>query len=102
MKTETIKFRVSREEAAAIRARAAQSRISVSDLLRQGGTRGQIVDRVAIHELVREINKIGVNLNQLARTANLAGHDSAIYEEGVGIVEQFRDVLYTYTAQGGK
>ncbi|GAB4485565.1 MAG: hypothetical protein OHK006_11900 [Thermodesulfovibrionales bacterium] len=98
MRTTAIKFRVSADELAAIRERADSTGETVSEFVRTLALRGRVVPREAINELIREVNKVGVNLNQLARRANEAGHTDKIYRDARGFLDELR--AYCYRAMG--
>ena len=66
-RTRTVGVRVTEAEAEELRERSQAARLSVGSYLRRRGL-GQRV-RMAAAEL-RELNRIGVNLNQMARAMN--------------------------------
>ena len=72
-RTRTVGVRVTAAEAAELRERAQAARLSVGAYLRRRGL-GQRVRMAAERRLgaaeLRELNRIGVNLNQMARAMN--------------------------------
>ena len=72
-RTRTVGVRVTEAEAAELRERAQAARLSVGAYLRRRGL-GQRVQMGAERRLgaaeLRELNRIGVNLNQMARAMN--------------------------------
>ena len=65
-RTRTIGVRVTEAEAEELRARAQAARLSMGAYLR----RRALGQRVRIAAELRELNRIGVNLNQMARALN--------------------------------
>jgi len=77
-----IKVRVSDEEKAAIDEKAATAGVSVADLIRESLCRVRtwtLADKEIERERIREIRRIGQNLNQIARWCNQykSGADAA-------------------------
>jgi hypothetical protein len=66
-----LKLRVSREEKAAIIAKAEAQGQTVTDFLRQRALDYRLRQTPLEKERVRQLARIGVNLNQLARWANI-------------------------------
>ncbi len=72
-RTAIVTCRVSPSELAEWRAKAARAGVPVSDLLRRAMARTRTwtaEDSAAARDLARQVARIGVNLNQLARWAN--------------------------------
>jgi len=72
----SIAFRVTPEEKASIDARAAQAGMMRSDFVREMAMTGKVVVRQSKNpnfQLINELNKIGVNLNQLVHNAHIYG-----------------------------
>jgi hypothetical protein len=63
---------VDAEDKAKIKQRAASVNLSMSEYIRQMALRGYVIQRntKGIAELIHEINKIGVNINQIAKWCN--------------------------------
>ena len=72
-----VKVRVTEPELADFRARAAEADMTVSDLVRFRLCNFRLRQTAADHERVRQLARIGSNLNQLARWANT--HKSAAH-----------------------
>lgn len=73
---EIVTFRLRPDELAAVDDRARRAGLRRSDYLRRMALRGRITVRPTARpdfELVAAINRIGVNLNQMTRTANQTG-----------------------------
>lgn len=73
MKNRRIEIRVSESELAALKAKASSAGLSVSALLRQAAARVQTwtaADRQTACEMIRQVARIGNNLNQVARWCN--------------------------------
>jgi len=105
MKTKTIQIRVTEAGHDMILSRAVETGLSMSDYLRQLGiSGGDAVSSGKIHDMIMSINKIGVNINQLARRANESGHTTLIYSEASELVSEFRSYLYRIMnkAEGSK
>jgi transposase-like protein len=66
-----LKLRVSREEKAAIVAKAESQGQTVTDFLRQRALDYRLRQTPLEKERVRQLARIGINLNQLARWANI-------------------------------
>jgi hypothetical protein len=66
-----LKLRVSREEKAAVVAKAEAQGQTVTDFLRQRALDYRLRQTPLEKERVRQLARIGVNLNQLARWANV-------------------------------
>ena len=65
-----IRFRVSQEERVAIKAKAAAQSQSLTDFLRQRALNYRLRKSPDERERIRQLARIGNNLNQLARWAN--------------------------------
>ena len=73
---ESVSFRLTPDERAAVEARAKKAGLSRSDYLRRMALKGHITVAPPARldfKLVAELNRIGVNLNQLTRAANATG-----------------------------
>lgn len=72
----SVSFRLTPDELAAVEARAKKAGLTRSDYLRRMAVKGHISvappPRLDF-QLVAELNRIGVNLNQLTRAANATG-----------------------------
>ncbi len=69
-RTHFIKIRVSEIELEEIKIKAAEADLSISDLFRQLVLNTRLRQTRVDNELIRQIARIGSNLNQLARWAN--------------------------------
>ena len=69
-RTERLQLRVSPEEKAAIRQKAADANMSAADYLVALSANQKIIDAKIIAQLILEIRRIGVNVNQIAEVAN--------------------------------
>ena len=65
-----LKFFVSDKELERIKSKVAASKLNQSDFLRKSALEKDIVVIDGIRELVLELKRIGVNLNQLTKLAN--------------------------------
>ena len=85
-RTRTIGVRVTEAKAAELRERSLAARLSVGAYMRRRGL-GQRVRMAAERRLgaaeLRELNRIGVNLNQMARTMNSGAAAPAETREAV-------------------
>ena len=80
IKLRNVVFRASDDDRACYKRRAAEAGLSRSDYLRQVGRKGRIVIRKTQEidpALLAELNRIGVNLNQIAYKANATGRFDA-------------------------
>jgi uncharacterized protein (DUF1778 family) len=74
-----LKLRVTREEKAAVEFAAAESGVSLSDFVRQRLLGARVRQTAEEREIIRQLARIGANMNQLARWANThKGHAEAI------------------------
>ena len=85
-KSSTVKIRVTDFEAAAIRSKANQWGLTVSQYLRDAALNREmrkmiITNNSDLNLLTAEVNKVGINLNQIARRLNA----SASYRECFGV-----------------
>jgi DNA-binding winged helix-turn-helix (wHTH) protein len=81
-----VSFRITESDYAVLEQRASEvCNITLGDYIRQAVMKSRVVDMkqlTANVSLLRlELNKIGVNVNQLARLANSAGYDDGIAVE---------------------
>ena len=90
-RTRTVGVRVTEAEAAELRERAQAARLSMGAYLRRRGL-GQRVRMAAERRLgaaeLRELNRIGVNLNQMARSMNSGAGAPAGTQEAVEQVSE--------------
>lgn len=71
-----IDIRVTPEELARIDERAGKAGLSRSDFIRNAAMTGRVAVKQARHpnfQLIHELNKIGVNLNQVVHAAHIRG-----------------------------
>lgn len=85
-KSGTVKIRVSESEAAAIKSKANQWGVTVSQYLRDAALNHEVKKMIITNNsdlnlLTAEVNKIGINLNQIARRLNA----STSYRECFGV-----------------
>jgi len=66
----TLKIRLSRDEEADIKYRASRAGMNVSEFIREAVHNAVVVPPEFLRAVRREINRIGVNLNQIARALN--------------------------------
>ena len=101
-RTEIATCRVSPAELAEWRAKAERAGVPVSDLLRRAMARTRTwtaEDSAAARELARQVGRVGVNLNQLARWA----HTHRAGADAVEVLAQLRDIECALAAlQPGK
>jgi type II secretory pathway component PulJ len=74
--TERLVFRHTEADAARLAELSRQTRMSASDLMRHLLRRGRVEVRQPSHlpiETIKELNRTGVNLNQIARRLNATG-----------------------------
>ena len=69
-RTERLQLRVSPEEKAAICQKAAEAHMSVADYIVALSANQKIIDAKMIAQLILEIRRVGVNINQVAAVAN--------------------------------
>ena len=69
-KTENIYFRLTPDEKALIEKKAAAANLSVSQYLIRSATKKKVVNHDHLLQLIKEINRIGTNINQAARIMN--------------------------------
>jgi len=89
-----IKARVSPAEHADLLLRAAGAGMSPSEFLRRAALSGEIVvqqNAGGDFETVDQLRRIGVNLNQLARVANMTGHMPDGLEAALAEVDRLLD-----------
>ena len=67
MKTSRITIRLSDTEAEDLRRRAEQAEVSIADYIRQSSLRSVVVSAELLQKIKKEINRIGINCNQLTR-----------------------------------
>lgn len=68
-------IRLTEAELADLETQAGHAGLSLTELVRQRATSGQVTPKrgLADAQLLSELNRIGVNLNQIARTLNRGG-----------------------------
>lgn len=95
MKTEKrehkLPVRVSAEELDAIKKRAQQTGLTVSEFVRRAALYSRVVIKESRHdvELVRQLSAIGNNLNQLVRKSHASGRmDTRRLEDLLSVIEQ--------------
>ena len=95
MKTEMLRVRMTPEEKAALHKQASLHRKSMSEYIRSVAKCPPDVTRdefdASIVRMIYEINKIGVNINQIAKKVNATG---SIYAEDVEEIRQRVDAIY--------
>ena len=69
-RTERLQLRVSPEEKEAIAQKAADANMSIADYIVALSANQKIIDAKIIAQLILEIRRIGVNVNQVAAVAN--------------------------------
>ena len=69
-RTERLQLRVSSEEKEAIAQKAADANMSIADYIVALSANQKIIDAKIIAQLILEIRRIGVNVNQVAAVAN--------------------------------
>ena len=69
-RTERLQLRVSSEEKEAIAQKAADANMSIADYIVALSANQKIIDAKIIAQLILEIRRIGVNVNQIAAVAN--------------------------------
>lgn len=73
MRSQIIRLRVSETEKTEIQENARAAGMSLSDFLRHAGQKAKIPDKArsnAMRDLVRQVSRIGSNMNQVARWVN--------------------------------
>ena len=69
-RTERLQLRVSSEEKEAIAQKAADANMSIADYIVALSANQKIIDAKMIAQLILEIRRVGVNINQVAAVAN--------------------------------
>ena len=69
-RTERLQLRVSSEEKEAIAQKAADANMSIADYIVALSANQKIIDAKIIAQLILEVRRIGVNVNQIAAVAN--------------------------------
>jgi len=92
-RSKQIMFFVNEEEYEAIQQRVKMTRLNRSDYLRTMALKGIIYqeDLESIRQLAYEINKIGVNINQIAKLANEKG---TVYKWDLNDIRKKLDQIY--------
>lgn len=79
-KTRSVTVRFLDDDFSRISAAAEQAGVgSVSEFVRQSCLGARVASQEWLQSIRREVNKIGLNINQIAKTANTSGHDTAMY-----------------------
>jgi DNA-binding LacI/PurR family transcriptional regulator len=102
----TLATKVSEEEAEKIKQIAEAKGITVSDLIRRSVLNLSIPERIspeklkkknkAIRQLAYEVNKLGINLNQIAKYCNKHREvDALVLEEIIAIERKLTELLET-------
>jgi hypothetical protein len=101
-KKEVIKFRTSKKVKDQIKSKAKKSNLSISEYCRKCSLNKKIYDIESLvlnKKYINEINKIGTNLNQIARVWNIVAKDFSdvnqkelidIYKETIMIFKQLK------------
>lgn len=91
-----VKVRVSPTEIEALKARADLAGVTLSDFVRQaildGKTPRPKPHRIR-HEAIRAINRVGVNLNQLTRLANIGVIDPTFSRDLIHALDDLDEVI---------
>lgn len=66
----TVTFRCKKSEKELLKSKAKYARLSLTDYILRCSSKKKIIVIDGLPELVKEINKIGVNINQIVRVAN--------------------------------
>ena len=99
------KFRVKEEDLEKIKKRAASTGMSTSDFVREAVLDGWIAqfDTVELNKLVWEVNKIGVNINQLVKLCNQSGFVSPSTAERIeSLQKEALELLLQYSSMKDK
>lgn len=86
-------IRVSEADYQRLKREAEATGLKFTDHIRQLLTTGRSVNTDALAAVRREINKIGVNVNQLAHAANSQGYDPAMYHDALGVLDELKRKL---------
>ena len=95
----TIGVRVNAAELTALEDRAKAARLTLPEYLRHMGLKGKITVRQTRQipaAVMRELNKQGVNLNQLVKLANEGRFDPTLTPELRAVLRQITDALTTW------
>lgn len=100
-KDDYIKVRLSKAEKEKWQEKAVRAGLSLSNLIRQSIERTQtwtIADRGLIAEHTRQIRRIGINLNQIAKWANTYRSNAEAIEiiECLRVIEKKLDVISSF------
>ena len=89
-------IRYSEEQKASHQKKADKSGLSLSEYLRQSGDNAEIIikDNYLNLRMISEVNRFGNNLNQMAKTANIANLSGNISDE---MYQQFIHRLKLYS-----
>ena len=90
-----MKFRATEEEASEIRRKAAAAGMTVSRFLRTSAMNSQVVlyNTADLFGLRSDIRKIGNNINQITRVANLT---KSVSQEQIDTVKEMMTVIWEY------
>jgi hypothetical protein len=86
-------IRVTERDYQRLKREAEATGLKFTDHIRQLLTTGKAVSSDRLAEVRREINKIGVNINQIAHRANEHGYDDSIYIDALGILDELKRKL---------
>lgn len=99
----TIGVRVNAAELGALEGRAKAARLSLPEYLRHMGLHGRVTvkqTRQLSAEVMRELNRQGVNLNQLVKLANEGRFDPTMTAELKAVLASITDALVTWGEEG--
>lgn len=69
--------RCTEKELSSLRSLSAKAQLTLSDFIRQKALKGRVIVKKSMNPmnfaLINELNKIGINLNQIAKKANSTG-----------------------------
>jgi hypothetical protein len=101
-----VQFRISKEEYQTLEQKIRKTyaippehiiKYKLGDYMRQAALKGKITDigqlTAAVASIRTELNKIGVNINQLAHRANSDGYNSSIASDFIELLDRAKKVL---------
>jgi hypothetical protein len=83
-------IRVSESDYVRLKQGAESVGISFAEHCRQLLTNGKAVNSDKLSDIRLELNKIGVNINQIAHRANAQGYDSEMYDSVISEIAELR------------
>jgi hypothetical protein len=86
-------IRVTDADYAKLKSDAEKTGLKFAEHVRQLLVKGKSVNTDALAAVRKEINKIGVNMNQLAHQANAAGYDDSIYLDAIDTLNELKKKL---------